>query len=378
MKKHVIGESGIFDSIKNLFKRVAASNVAKVSSVMLNRSAASDLGKTAITASNIIPIINYQEVESVYHPGQATKMLGMLKYPNDFQLAQGLNQLWTKDSATTAKPITKGTFSFSIPLKHIFGFCDDYNKVIYGFKHTLTLVRKSDNDAIFRVATVAAGQVNLNKISLFIPHVIPSDIERNNLYKAIESKVTLPVTFRSRQCDTITVLQSTTFTWRLKLNPSLFDHCDLKNMYIMLNQEKYPAVDYILSFLNQQFSRAYRDASTFSEKFYGMNKLITQSNITPAYYKDLYPLMVFDVSKQSERLKSSVVDAQIKATFIAVVPAGKLEYRLATLQLGVDINVLELEELELKIKDLENRLKEFELELRSEELIFEIAVGEKI
>ncbi|XP_065683476.1 uncharacterized protein LOC124809560 [Hydra vulgaris] len=300
----------------------------------------------ATSDSNIIPIINYQEVESVYHPGQATKMLGMLKYPNDFQLAQGLNQLWTKDSATTAKPITKGTFSFSIPLKHIFGFCDDYNKVIYGFKHTLTLVRKSDNDAIFRVATVAAGQVNLNKISLFIPHVIPSDIERNNLYKAIESKVTLPVTFRSRQCDTITVLQSTTFTWRLsvkistekpkyiivgfqtnkngnqELNPSLFDHCDLKNMYIMLNQEKYPAVDYILSFLNQQFSRAYRDASTFSEKFYGMNKLITQSNITPAYYKDLYPLMVFDVSKQSERLKSSVVDAQIKATFIAVVPAG--------------------------------------------------------
>ena len=31
--------------------------------------------------------------------------------------------------------------------------------------------------------------------------------------------------------------------------------------------------------------------------------------------------MVFDVSKQSERLKSGVVDIQIKATFNAAVPA---------------------------------------------------------
>ncbi|XP_065645533.1 uncharacterized protein LOC136076003 [Hydra vulgaris] len=188
-------------------------------------------------------------------------------------------------------------------------------------------------------------KVNLDKISLFIPHVIPSDLERVNLYKSIESKVTLPVTFRARQCDTITLPQSTTFSWRLsvktspekpryiivgfqtnkdenqEVNSSIFDHCDLKNMYIMLNQEKYPAADYNLSFPNHQFSRAYRGASVFSEKFYGMNDLITQSNITPSNYKDLYPLFVFDVSRQSEKLKSSVVDVQIKATFNATVPA---------------------------------------------------------
>ena len=97
-------------------------------------------------------------------------------------------------------------------------------------------------------------------------------------------------------------------------------------MYVMLNQERYPAVDYDLSFPDQKFSRAYRDAATFSEKFYGMDQLITQSNITPADYKDLYPLMVFDVSKQSEKLKSSVVDIQIKAIFNAAVAAGTQAY----------------------------------------------------
>ena len=58
------------------------------------------------------------------------------------------------------KPDPKGTLSFRVPLKHIFGFCDDYEKVIYGFKHQLTLVRKGDTDAIFKTGAVAAGPEN--------------------------------------------------------------------------------------------------------------------------------------------------------------------------------------------------------------------------
>ncbi|XP_065652772.1 uncharacterized protein LOC136080092 [Hydra vulgaris] len=135
-----------------------------------------------LTNNGLMPLfsrITYQlsnhEIEAVYYPGQATTMLGMLNYANDIQLAQGLNQLWYKDATSTAvladntgfatrqayiiqKPTTKGTFSFCIPLRHIFGFCDDYDKVMFGLKHTLnrlkhidlnTLVRQSDDNAIF-------------------------------------------------------------------------------------------------------------------------------------------------------------------------------------------------------------------------------------
>ena len=98
-----------------------------------------------------------QEIESILNPGQATTMLGLLKYPDDFSKSQGLNQLWYKDTSATAilddsnigfmirhnyiinSPVPKGTFSFRIPLKHIFGFCGDYNKILYGIKQTLTL-----------------------------------------------------------------------------------------------------------------------------------------------------------------------------------------------------------------------------------------------
>ena len=118
-----------------------------------------------------------QEIESLFHPGQATMMLGLFKFPDDFQKSTGLNQLWYKDSGTTAhlennsgfgirqqyiiqKPDPNETFSFRVLLKHIFGFCDDYEKVVYGFKHQLTLVRKGDNDAIFKTGAVPAGPDN--------------------------------------------------------------------------------------------------------------------------------------------------------------------------------------------------------------------------
>jgi len=141
--------------------------------------------------SNIKYQLSGQEIESVFHPGQATMMLGLLKYLDNFQKSKGLNQLWMKDSHTTAhlqnnigfaagqgfviqQPDPKGTFSFRVSLKNIFGFCDDYEKVVDGFKHQLTLVRKGDNDVIFRAD---AGKVVLTKLSWYVPHVIPNDRE---------------------------------------------------------------------------------------------------------------------------------------------------------------------------------------------------------
>ena len=183
-----------------------------------------------------------------------------------------------------------------------------------------------------------------------MPHVLPADAEKFPLYKNIETKVSLPVAYRSRQCDTITVPQATTFSWRLGVknapekprwtilgfqteksgdqtkNLAVFDHVNVTNMYVMLNSTRYPAVDYNLSFANQVFSRVYGDASMFGVKYFGMDELITRSNISPVDYKTLYPLFVFDVSKQPEKLKTSVVDVQVRAVFSEAVPPGTQAY----------------------------------------------------
>ena len=58
-----------------------------------------------------------------------------------------------------------------------------------------------------------------------------------------------------------------------------------------------------------------------------MVELITQCNITPSDYKTLYQLFTFDVSKQ-KKLKSSVVDIQIKTNFTENVPANTRAFAL--------------------------------------------------
>ena len=142
------------------------------------------------------------------------------------------------------------------------------------------------------------------------------------------------------------VPESTSFTWRLSIktasekarfiivgfqttkdghqtkNPPTFDHVNLNNAYVTLNSDRYPAVDYNLSVSKQKCSRVFGDASLFGVKFFDMDEWITQSNITPSDYKTLYPLFTFDVSKQKEKLKSSVVDIQINANLTENVHAN--------------------------------------------------------
>ena len=146
-------------------------------------------------------------------------------------------------------------------MKHIFDFCEDYDKIVYGLKHTLTLVRKTDDDTILREAAAGAGKVSLDNILWFMPHVFPADAKKNSIYKTIESKVKLPVAHRTRQCDMLSVPESTSFTWRLSVktapekprfiivgfqtdkdgdqtkNPSTFNHVILKNAYVALNSD---------------------------------------------------------------------------------------------------------------------------------------------
>ena len=297
------------------------------------------------------------EIEVLQNPGQATTMLGMLKYPDDFTKSEGLNHLWTPDTNNDAdivnnlgykkrhahiilRPEPKGTFSFKIPLKHFLGFCEDYKKILYGMQQRLTLTRTDDKNAIFRDGAVVEGTIELEKIRWFMPHVIPSDAYRLQLDKIIEKKEKIPVGYRMLQCDSTQVSpNSTTFTWRLgvksspdiprfiivgfqnnknnnqQTNPALFNHLFVRNIYVTLNAKRYPDTDYDNDFTKNQYSRIYGDTALFRKKIFNMDELVSNSGIDPINYKDLFPLYLFDVSKQSEKLKTSVSDIHIKAFF---------------------------------------------------------------
>ena len=306
------------------------------------------------------------EIEVLQNPGHATTMLGMLKYPDDFTKSQGLNQVWAPDQKVGTPVVgdnegfkmrrdyiinmpvgndNKGKFNFKIPLKHFLGFCEDYKKILYGMQQRLTLTRTSNDNAIFKGNAAAGGvavdgKVKINKISWFMPHVIPSDAYRLQLDKIIEKKEKIPVGYRMLQCDNLPVPPGVgTFTWRLGVksspdiprfiivgfqtekhndqtkNPAIFDHCQVRNIYVTLNAKRYPDTDYENDFTINKYSRIYGDAALFRKKFYNMDELVSNSGINPANYNNLYPLFVFDVTKQSEKLKTSISDIHIKASF---------------------------------------------------------------
>ena len=58
---------------------------------------------------------------------------------------------------------------------------------------------------------------SLDKMSWFMPHVILADYEKFSIYKTVESKVKVPVAYRTRKCDMLSILESSNFTWRLSV-----------------------------------------------------------------------------------------------------------------------------------------------------------------
>ena len=204
------------------------------------------------------------------------------------------------------------------------------------------MVRQNDNEAIFRAAAVAPGKIVLSKVAWIIPRVLTNDQERLRLMKTIESKTSITVGFRVHQCDTITVPESTTFSWRLSVrtspesprwvivgfqtdragqqekNPAAFDHCNVKSVWAELNGNPYPSLQYNTDFGKQQIATVYNAISEFIPNYYG--SAYAQSNISPIDFKSLYPLHVINVSKQPERIKYAVIDMNLNAQFRTACP----------------------------------------------------------
>jgi hypothetical protein len=324
-------------------------------------------------------------IETINYPGQTTSMIGYLSYPDDFSTSAGLNCCWSKDTLDSANSskyspslaapaagytpeenvnynqgfaIRKGhifssnplgCFEFHIPLTHIFGFAE-YKKVIYGMKHTLTLTRGSDTAAIYRNATAVDGKVDISNISWHMPQIQMTPEYLTGMRKLIEQKVTLPLAFRARTSEQTILTQTQNYTWRLSVtggvekprwivigfqtdkmdtqqqNPAVFDNLNLKNAYVTLNSERYPMTDIMTNFNRNEYMRLYSMFDDFKKDYYGFDSLVGGTQVNVPAYKSLFPIIVFDVRRQNETLKTAVMDIQVKFEFGAAVPANTTAY----------------------------------------------------
>ena len=86
----------------------------------------------------------------------------------------------------------QGNFDVLIPLSMLFGFAEDFQKLVCNAKHELILTRaNTDVHAIIQSAEAAAAENNsykftINKIAWMMPYLVPSDYNKVKLLKFLE------------------------------------------------------------------------------------------------------------------------------------------------------------------------------------------------
>ena len=96
--------------------------------------------------SNVKYELAGQEIESINNPGIAGVLMGISKFPYDYGNGAGMIQCWSPQTSDAVlgvrgfnrrqeyiinKPDPHGSFSFAVAFEDIFGFCEDYDKIVY-------------------------------------------------------------------------------------------------------------------------------------------------------------------------------------------------------------------------------------------------------
>lgn len=326
-------------------------------------------------------------LETIINPGQTTSIFGYLRFPDDYNSNAGMHQCWAKDTSThpnsseftasVAAPAagyipaknanynqgfavrkgylmastTRGNFEFKIPLDHIFGFAE-YNKVFWGIKHSLTLTRSGNNtQAIYRANAAPAGKVDIKNITWQMPHIQIDPELLTKFRENVLAKKVINVSYNARNCESTEVTEGArSWTWRLAVpggvekprwiivgfqtdkcqtqeqNPALFNNMNLENVQVLLNGVRYPDMDIDINFDENKYATLYDMFDNFKKSYDGFSSLIGGTQVSYAAFKTLFPIFVVDVRRQSEKIKSGVIDVQLKFNFRAPVAANTTAY----------------------------------------------------
>lgn len=311
--------------------------------------------------------INGTEIQKLKYPGVSSCLKGYCSYtPNDMHVLQ--NAAWDLDTLvieakdSTGAEIGKDTSTFSgcIPLKHLFGFCEDYKKILVNCHQQLILNRSStDFDAVYVSGTAVVEnilknknvKISLSKVIWKMPVIKVSDKEKLKLLKVVDSRKPLACAFRTWDlCEYPVLPRNTSHSWTVKSSSLLekprfviigfqterknnllkqsgkFDHCNLKNLKVHLNSEVYPYEDFRADFNNNMISVLYKAYTDFQKLYY--EKDYCQPLLTKSGFQKLVPIIVVDLSHQNDNIKSSTVDLRIEFETTEAVPAATSAYCL--------------------------------------------------
>lgn len=249
------------------------------------------------------------------------------------------------------KQIAAATYRMLIPLRFIFGFCDDFRKVVLNCKHELILVRSRTNTSIYQANTDLL-KLKINKIHWKIPHVSLNDRAKLTMLKMISRNESLFIPYRSWDLYELPALPSTTrHTWSVKttsqvrkpryvivafqtnranniLNDSSeFDHCSISNIKLYLNNERYPYDDYNLNIAENHFHELYYMIQNIQQTYYNEVSFYNPTGYDLANFVKK-PLFAFDCTRSDESVKTGMVDVRLELEARSNFPASTVAYCL--------------------------------------------------
>ena len=69
-------------------------------------------------------------------------------------------------------------------------------------------------------------------------------------------------------------------------NNSVFSHCKVSNISIMLNNDRYPLNDFTADFDNGRYSNLYWEFMNFRKAYYGIDPRVSSTSVDPLTYKN--------------------------------------------------------------------------------------------
>jgi len=315
----------------------------------------------AFLLSEIRYEINGVEIQKLKSPGISSCLKGFCSHTLN-ELNNLKNAAWDVEmDASENKHFTlNNKFAGCIPLKHLFGFCEDYKKILLNCNQQIILNRSStDFDALYVSETAANDNkeklkkvaIELSKIIWKMPVIRVSDKEKIKLLKVLDSRKPLTCAYRNWDlCEYPVLPQNTSHSWTVKsssllekprfaligfqtnrknnlFNPSgRFDHCYLKNLKIHLNSEVYPYEDFRSDFTNNVTAILYKAYVDFQKSYY--DREYSEPLLSKAIFEQYVPIIVVDLSRQNDNVKSSTVDLRIEFETDKAIPAKTAAYCL--------------------------------------------------
>ena len=182
-----------------------------------------------------------------------------------------------------------------------------------------------------------------------VPEIIQAPEYRVSFNETISNKEIIPL---ARNTEEKIMEQTSEFNWDLsqpngiekpqwviigfqtnrcstqEQNPSVFDHLTLQSAIVKINSKEFPESGVSVNFTTNQYLRLYNMFDNFKKEHYGIDSLVGGTQVNVPEFKSLYSILVFDVRKQSEKIKLVSVNIIVKMKFDNNVPAETKVYAI--------------------------------------------------